>query len=92
MTKATDMECHGCKVSMFCSRKDKSTGQPCETSLRAVAVAFVIPLCCILLVLFAAQGRMADGCTALCVVLVLAAYFLIIRLLNIDFGKWSNRK
>ena len=61
MAKQTDLDCSGCKISMFCSRKDKQDGQPCETDLRAVVVAFVIPLVGIVLMLFLAQGRVGEA-------------------------------
>ncbi len=70
---------------MFCSRKDKETSQPCDTNLRAVAVAFVVPLLCIVLVLVLADGRLGDGWTALIILVVLAMYFLCIRLLKPNF-------
>ncbi len=87
MTKSADIECSGCKISMFCSRKNKETSQPCETNLRAVAVAFVIPLVCIVLVLALAHGRVEEGWTALIILGVLAVYLLGIRLLKLDFRK-----
>ncbi|MBR6700006.1 MAG: SoxR reducing system RseC family protein [Bacteroidaceae bacterium] len=87
MAKQTDLDCSGCKISMFCSRKDKQEGQPCETDLRAVFVAFVIPLVCIVLVLVLAQGRLNEGWTALAILVVLAVYFLAIRLLKPDFTR-----
>ena len=65
MAKQTDLECSGCKISMFCSRKDKQGGQSCETDLRAVLVAFVIPLVCIVLVLVFSQGYLSEGWMAL---------------------------
>ena len=85
MAKPTDIECSGCKISMFCSRKNKETSQPCDTNLCAVGVAFVIPLVCIVLVLALAHGRMGEGWTALVVLGVLALYFLGIWLWKPDF-------
>ena len=92
MTKTGNMECHGCKISMFCSRKDKETSQPCDTSLVAVGVAFVLPLVCIVLILFLAQGRVGEGWAALAVLLFLVLYFLVIRMLKIDFGKYLTKR
>ncbi len=92
MTKTDNIECHGCKISMFCSRKDKETAQPCETNLVAVGVAFVLPLVCIVLILFLAQGRVGEGWAALAVLLFLSLYFLLIRMLKIDFGKHVTKK
>lgn len=86
MAKTTDIECSGCKISMFCSRKNKDTSRPCDTNLRAVCVAFVIPLACIVLVLALANGRIGDGWTALIILGVLAVYFLGIRLWKPDFS------
>lgn len=86
MAKPTDIECSGCKISMFCSRKNKETSQLCDTNLRAVGVAFVIPLVCIVLVLALAHGRMDEGWTALAVLGVLALYFLGIWLWKPDFS------
>lgn len=91
MTKTTDMECSGCKISMFCSRKNKETSQPCETNLRAVVVAFVIPLACIVLVLALAHGRVGDGWTALIVLAVLAVYFIGIRWYKPDFSGGGDK-
>ena len=92
MTKTGNIECHGCKISMFCSRKDKETSQPCETSLVAVGVAFVLPLVCIVLILFLAQGRVGEGWAALAVLLFLVIYFLVIRMLKIDFSKYLTKR
>ena len=92
MTKTGNMECHGCKISMFCSRKDKETSQPCDTSLVAVGVAFVLPLVCIVLILFLAQGRVGEGWAALAVLLFLVLYFLVIRMLKIDFSKYLTKR
>ena len=92
MTKIDNIECHGCKISMFCSRKDKETAQPCDTNLVAVGVAFVLPLVCIVLILFLAQGRVGEGWAALAVLLFLSLYFLVIRMLKIDFGKHVTKK
>ena len=92
MTKIGNMECHGCKISMFCSRKDKETSQPCDTSLVAVGVAFVLPLVCIVLILFLAQGRVGEGWAALAVLLFLLLYFLVIRMLKIDFSKYLTKR
>ena len=87
MAKQTDLECSGCKISMFCSRKDKQDGQSCETDLRAVLVAFVIPLVCIVLVLVFSQGRLSEGWMALLVLLVLMVYFIVVRLIRPDFTR-----
>ena len=92
MTKTGNIECHGCKISMFCSRKDKETSQPCDTSLVAVGVAFVLPLVCIVLILFLAQGRVGEGWAALAVLLFLVLYFLVIRMLKIDFSKYLTKR
>ena len=92
MTKTGKIECHGCKISMFCSRKDKETSQPCDTSLVAVGVAFVLPLVCIVLILFLAQGRVGEGWAALAVWLFLLLYFLVIRMLKIDFSKYLTKR
>lgn len=92
MTKTGNIECHGCKISMFCSRKDKETSQPCDTSLVAVGVAFVLPLVCIVLILFLAQGRIGEGWAALAVLLFLLLYFLVIRMLKIDFSKYLTKR
>lgn len=92
MTKTANIECHGCKISMFCSRKDKETSQPCDTSLVAVGVAFVLPLVCIVLILFLAQGRVGEGWAALAVLLFLVLYFLVIRMLKIDFSKYLTKR
>lgn len=92
MTKTGNIECHGCKISMFCSRKDKETSQPCDTSLVAVGVAFVLPLVCIVLILFLAQGRVGEGWAALAVLLFLVIYFLVIRMLKIDFSKYLTKR
>lgn len=92
MTKTGNIECHGCKISMFCSRKDKETSQPCDTSLVAVGVAFVLPLVCIVLILFLAQGRVVEGWAALAVLLFLLLYFLVIRMLKIDFSKYLTKR
>ena len=72
---------------MFCSRRDKETAQPCYTNLAAVGVAFVLPLVCIVLILFLAQGRVGEGWAALAVLLFLLLYFLVVRMLKIDFSK-----
>jgi positive regulator of sigma E activity len=77
---------------MFCSRKDKETDQPCDTNLAAVGVAFVLPLVCIVLILFLAQGRVGEGLAALAVLLFLLLYFLVIRMLKIDFGKQATKR
>lgn len=90
MAKQTDIECSGCKISMFCSRKNKETSQPCDTNLRAVGVAFVIPLVCIVMVLALAHGRIGEGWTALIILAVLAIYFLGIRLWKPDFSSGSR--
>lgn len=90
MAKQTDLDCSGCKISMFCSRKDKQEGQACETDLRAVVVAFVIPLLGIVLLLAVAHGRVGDGWASLGILLFLALYFLIIRWLKPDFSR--NKK
>lgn len=87
MTKSSDLECHGCKISMFCRGKDKDAGQPCETNLKAVLVAFVVPLVCIVLLLVAAQDRVGEGWAALAILVFLALYFLAIRLWRPNFGK-----
>lgn len=92
MTKTDNIECHGCKISMFCTRKDKDAAQPCDTNLVAVGVAFVLPLACIVLILFLAQGRVGEGWAALAVLLFLSLYFLVIRMLKIDFGKHVTKK
>ena len=92
MTKIGNIECHGCKISMFCNRKDKETSQPCDTSLVAVGVAFVLPLVCIVLILFLAQGRVGEGWAALAVLLFLLLYFLVIRMLKIDFSKYLTKR
>lgn len=92
MTKTGNIECHGCKISMFCSRKDKETSQPCDTSLVAVGVAFVLPLVCIVLILFLAQGRVGEGWAALAVLLFLLLYFQVIRMLKIDFSKYLTKR
>lgn len=92
MTKTGNIECHGCKISMFCSRKDKETSRPCDTSLMAVGVAFVLPLVCIVLILFLAQGRVGEGWAALAVLLFLLLYFLVIRMLKIDFSKYLTKR
>lgn len=92
MTKTGNIECHGCKISMFCSRKNKETSQPCDTSLVAVGVAFVLPLVCIVLILFLAQGRVGEGWAALAVLLFLLLYFLVIRMLKIDFSKYLTKR
>ena len=92
MTKTGNIECHGCKISMFCNRKDKETSQPCDTSLVAVGVAFVLPLVCIVLILFLAQGRVGEGWAALAVLLFLLLYFLVIRMLKIDFSKYLTKR
>ncbi|MCM1371627.1 MAG: SoxR reducing system RseC family protein [Bacteroides sp.] len=86
MAKTTNIECSGCKISMFCGRRNKETSQPCETNLRAVGVAFVIPLMCIVLVLALAHDRIGEGWTALIILVVLAVYFLGIRLWKPDFS------
>lgn len=91
MAKTIDIECSGCKVSMFCSRKNKDTSRPCDTNLRAVGVAFVIPLLCIVVVLALAHGRVGEGWTALIILAVLAVYFLGIRLWKPDFSG-GNKK
>lgn len=91
MAKTIDIECSGCKVSMFCSRKNKDTSRPCDTNLRAVGVAFVIPLLCIVVVLALAHGRVGEGWTALVILAVLAVYFLGIRLWKPDFSG-GNKK
>lgn len=92
MTKTDNIECHGCKISMFCSRKDKDTTQPCDTNLAAVGVAFVLPLACTVLILFLAQGRVGEGWAALAVLLFLQLYFLVIRMLKIDFSKHVTKR
>ena len=92
MTKTDNIECHGCKISMFCSRKDKETSQPCDTSLVAVGVACVLPLVCIVLILCLAQGRVGEGWAALAVLLFLLLYFLVIRMLKIDFSKYLTKR
>lgn len=91
MAKTVDIECSGCKVSMFCSRKNKDTSRPCDTNLRAVGVAFVIPLLCIVVVLALAHGRVGEGWTALIILAVLAVYFLGIRLWKPDFSGGSKK-
>ena len=92
MTKTDNIECHGCKISMFCSRKDKETSQPCDTNLKAVGVAFVVPLVCIVLILTLAQGRVGEGWAALAILVFLAVYFMVIKLLKIDFGKYAEKR
>lgn len=89
MSKQSDLDCNGCKISMFCSRKDNKEGQLCETSLKAVLLAFVIPLCCIVLLLALAQGRVGEGWTALGVLLFLELYYLVIKIAKPDF---SNKR
>lgn len=86
MANSVDNECSGCKISMFCRRK-KEDGQPCETSLKAVAVAFLIPLCCVVAVLALAQGRVGEGWTVVAVFAVLLVYFLLVWLIKPDFRK-----
>ena len=91
MSKSTKLDCAGCKISMFCSRKDNKEGEPCETNLKAVALAFVVPLCGIVLLLVLAQDRVSDGVAALTILFFLMLYFLFIRLLKPDFsGKRNN--
>lgn len=87
MTKPTDIDCHGCKISMFCSRKNKDSSQPCETNLWAVCVAFVVPLLGIVLILALAQDRVGEGWSALSILLFLALYFLALKLMKIEFKK-----
>lgn len=87
MTKSTNIDCSGCRISMFCSRKGDDSGQPCETSLKAVSVAFLIPLLCIVLILALAQNRLEEGWTVLLIFAVLAVYFLLVRLVKPDFRK-----
>lgn len=85
MTKATDLDCSGCKISMFCKQKSGADTQSCETKLKAVAVAFVIPLIGIVVLLLLANGRMSDGWAAFCVLLFLVIYFLIIKIIAPKF-------
>ncbi len=85
MTKATDLDCAGCKISMFCKQKSGADMQSCETKLKAVAVAFIVPLIGIVALLWLANGRMSDGWAALCVLLFLAIYFLIIKIIAPKF-------
>ena len=92
MTKTDNIECHGCKISMFCSRKDKEAAQPCDTNLVAVGVAFVLPLVCIVLILFFAQGRIGEGWAAMVVLMFLLLYFLVIKMLKIDFSKHVTKR
>lgn len=92
MTKSNDLECHGCKISMFCQGKDKEVGQPCETNLKAVLVAFVVPLVCMVLLLVVAKGRVGEGWAALAILVFLVLYFLVIKLLKPNFGKTSTKK
>jgi hypothetical protein len=87
MTKSTNIECNGCKISMFCSRKDKEKSEPCDTNLKAVLIAFVIPLIGIVLLLAVAQGRVGEGYQALGILVFLALYFLLIRIIRPNFSK-----
>lgn len=87
MAKQTDLNCSGCKISMFCSRKDKQEGQPCETDLLAVLVAFVIPLIGIVLMLIMALGIVEECWAALGAFVFLALYFLAIKWLKPDFNR-----
>lgn len=85
MAKSSDINCAGCKISMFCRGKEQ--GEPCETSLKAVGIAFVVPLCIILLILVLAQGRLTEGWTVLLVFVCLSLYFVVVRLIKPDFRK-----
>ena len=80
--KNTDkLDCAGCKISMFCDQKERDAEQgPCGTSLKAVLIAFIIPLVGVVVLLCATQGRVSEGWAALAVLLFLAAYFLIVKL------------
>lgn len=71
---------------MFCRGKDKEAGQPCETNLKAVLVAFVAPLVGIVLILVLAHGRWPETWTALGILVFLALYFLAIWLIKPRFG------
>ena len=75
--------CSGCKISMFCGHKDE--GVACETSLKAVAIAFVIPLIAIVVILAVGQLYFDEILSALAILCFLILYFLAIRLIKPKF-------
>ena len=77
--KTTDnAHCSGCKISMFC-KKEHNTEGSCNTSLKAVAMAFVVPLIGIVLLICTMQGKIDEGLIALSVILFLILYFVLLK-------------
>lgn len=68
---------------MFCGHKDE--GVACETSLKAVAIAFVIPLIAIVGILAVGQLYFDEIISALAILCFLTLYFLAIRLIKPKF-------
>lgn len=80
---ADTLDCSGCKISMFCHRKDPDTPQ--ETNLWAVLVAFGIPLAVCVAILIICQGRVGEGMTALCILGFMTFYYFILWLIRPHF-------
>ena len=75
--------CSGCKISMFCGHRNEDGG--CETSLKAVAISFVLPLIAIVVILSLGQLYFNELISALLIVFFLILYFLAIRLIKPKF-------
>lgn len=75
--------CSGCKISMFCSHRNEDGG--CETSLKAVMLAFVLPLIAIVVILSVSNTYFSEIVSALLILCFLAVYYLAIWLLKPKF-------
>lgn len=85
MNEETNIDCSGCKLSMFCKHDEVKTQGTCTTSLKAVALAFIVPLIGILILLCVLNGQISELSSAIIVTLFLIIYYLIIRLLKPKF-------
>lgn len=75
--------CSGCKIGMFCGNRGRDEG--CETSLKAVCLAFVIPLIAIVSILAVGQVYLDESISVMLIVLFLVLYFFSIKLLKPRF-------
>lgn len=81
---ADNLDCSGCKISMFCHKKDPDAPQ--ETNLNAVLVAFGIPLLgCILILVGGQNSGVGEGITALGILSFLALYYFVLWILKPQF-------
>lgn len=85
MKELSNIDCSGCKISMFCRHSSVEKPQSCTTSLKAITLAFVVPLIGIFVLLCMSHERIGEQLSAVLVILFLAVYYLIIRLLKPNF-------